>query len=115
MLFDGRPEHFIVAGDDVVGMIDLHDVCSGDAAMDLAVLAVADPPLLAGVLVGYEPTTEEQAVFDRLIPFYLFLRRLAAAQWHLEYADPAETPRLLAMIEGGAEMPAPPSDLRTPG
>jgi Ser/Thr protein kinase RdoA (MazF antagonist) len=108
MLFDGRPEHFIVNGDDIAGMIDLHDTCSGDAAMDFAVLAVSDPPLLAGVLAGYEPNGDERAAFDRLIPFYLFLRRLAAAQWQLEHGDPAEAPRLLELADGGMEYPTPP-------
>ncbi len=99
MLFDGRPEHFITRGDDVVGMIDLHDVCAGDAAMDLAVLAVSDPDLLAGVMSGYAPTPTEQVAFDVLIPFYVFLRRLAGAQWQLGYGDPRETSKLLALID----------------
>jgi aminoglycoside phosphotransferase (APT) family kinase protein len=43
ILFDGRPEHIIVDGDHVTGIIDLAEVCPGDAAMDLAVLAVTDP------------------------------------------------------------------------
>lgn len=94
-LFDGRPEHFIVAGDTVAGMIDLHDTCAGDPAMDLAVLAVTDPDLLDEVLVGYGPTASEDAVFAELVPFYLLLRRIAAAEWEMMHGDPARTPALL--------------------
>ena len=52
-LFDGRAEHVLVRGGRVVGLIDLHDVGPGDPAMDLAVLGLTDPDLLAGVLSGY--------------------------------------------------------------
>lgn len=96
-LFDGRPEHFIVSGSAVAGMIDLHDVCAGDPAMDLAVLAVSDPRLLDEVVAGYRPTTDETAVFAELIPFYLLLRRLAAAEWQQTHGDPARTPELLSL------------------
>jgi aminoglycoside phosphotransferase (APT) family kinase protein len=108
-LFDGRPEHFIVVGDDVAGMIDLCEVSSGDPAMDLAVIAVDDPALLTGVLAGYAPTPDETRAFDRLIPFYLFLRRLARAEWQLHYGDPAETDRLIAQLAGGTSDLVPPA------
>jgi aminoglycoside phosphotransferase (APT) family kinase protein len=82
MLFDGRPEHFLVDEERVAGLIDLHDVQPGDAAMDLAVINLADPLLTAGVLAGYRPTSEELAVFRELVPFFTVLRALAAAEWH---------------------------------
>ena len=98
MLFDGRPEHFLVRGDDVVGMIDLHDLCAGDAAMDFAVLAVDDEPLLRAVIEGYRPSPDEQAAFAELIPFYRWLRRLAAAEWHSQHGDPQRVPGYLRQL-----------------
>ncbi|HEY1488885.1 MAG TPA: AAA family ATPase [Micromonosporaceae bacterium] len=106
-LFDGRPEHFIVNGDDVVGLIDLHDVTSGDAAMDLAVMGVDDLDLIAGVLAGYRLTGAERIAYDRLIPFYLLVRRLAAAEWHLRCGDAARTPAMLDLVRSSA-IPDPP-------
>ena len=113
-LFDGRPEHFIVAGDDRVGLIDdtvslidLHDVAPGDAAMDLAVMGVDDPDLIAGVLAGYRLTGAERMAYDQLIPFYLLLRRLAAAEWQLRCGDAARTPELLGLVRSSA-IPDPP-------
>lgn len=98
ILFDGRPDHIIVDGDHVAGIIDLADVCPGDAAMDLAVIAVTDPDLLVDVLTGYQPTTSEQAAFPELIPFYVFLRRLAAAEFNHTHGAPAVTAHLLALV-----------------
>jgi Ser/Thr protein kinase RdoA (MazF antagonist) len=99
MLFDGRPEHILVRGDGCVGLIDVSELRAGDAAMDLAVLAVDDPDLLDGVLAGYRPDAEERAVFDRLVPFYTFLRRLARAEWYQRFGTPAEMARVLAAME----------------
>jgi aminoglycoside phosphotransferase (APT) family kinase protein len=107
MLFDGRPEHLLVRNGELVGLIDLGEVRSGDAAMDLAVLAVGDPALLAGVLRGYLPTPAERAAFDRLVPFYLFLRRLASAEWNLTNGDPELTRHALNLVD---RTPVPPLD-----
>jgi aminoglycoside phosphotransferase (APT) family kinase protein len=82
----------------IAGLIDLEDVSAGDPAMDLAVLAVADEDLLPAVLEGYAPTSAEAAAFDELIPFYVLLRRLAAAKWEREHGDPARTTRLLEQV-----------------
>jgi hypothetical protein len=67
--------------------------------MDLAVLAVTDEDLLPGVVAGYQPTTAEQAAFDRLLPFYLFLRRLAAAEWNLTHGNPRLARHVLDLID----------------
>jgi aminoglycoside phosphotransferase (APT) family kinase protein len=99
MLFDGRPEHILVRGDGRVGLIDVSELRAGDAAMDLAVLAVDDPDLLDGVLAGYRPDGEELAVFDRLVPFYTFLRRLARAEWYQRFGTAVEMARVLAAVE----------------
>ena len=99
ILFDGRPDHFLADGDRIAGVIDLAEVRSGDAAMDLAVIAVTDPDLLPGVLDGYRPTPDERQVFDRLIPFYLVLRRLAAAEWNLLHGDADVAERLLDVLD----------------
>jgi aminoglycoside phosphotransferase (APT) family kinase protein len=105
-LFDGRAEHVLVRGGRVVGLIDLHDVGPGDPAMDLAVLGLTDPDLIAGVLSGYgadEPADElselpglpEATGLPGLIGFYLLLRRLAGAEWQLRQGSELEGRLLL--------------------
>jgi len=85
ILFDGRPEHILVDDTRVLGLIDLHDLGSGDAAMDLAVIHLADPLLTAGVMAGYQPSPDELSAFEALVPFYTVLRALAGAHWHLQH------------------------------
>jgi len=99
MLFDGRPEHILVRGDGEIGLIDVSELRAGDAAMDIAVLAVEDPDLLDGILAGYQPDSRESAVFDRLVPFYTFLRRLARAEWYQRFGTAAEMARVLDTVE----------------
>lgn len=99
MLFDGRPEHILVRGNGRVGLIDVSELRAGDAAMDLAVLAVDDPNLLDGVLAGYRPDGQERAVFNRLVPFYTFLRGLTRAEWHQRFGTAGEMARVLAAVE----------------
>lgn len=94
-LFDGRPEHILVRDDHVVGMIDLHDVGSGDPAMDLAVLTLTDEDLLPAVSKGYAADRTEQHLHLLLIPFYRLLRRLAGAEWHLQMGDRTKGEHLL--------------------
>lgn len=97
-LLDGRPEHFVVRGNRIAGLIDVHDLSAGDPAMDLAVFAVADEALLPAVLDGYAPTKAEAEAFAELIPFYVLLRRLAKAEWEREHGDPARTSQLLEQV-----------------
>jgi Ser/Thr protein kinase RdoA (MazF antagonist) len=105
-LFDGRPEHIRVStqpGDQhLAGIIDLGEVRAGDAAMDLAVLAISDPRLLPDVLDGYRLTSAEKPVFNRLIPYYLHLRRLAAAEYNNQHGDPALAGQIMALVDQGA-------------
>ena len=105
MLFDGRPEHWIVRGEAMAGLIDVSELRVGDAAMDLGVIAVPDPELLTGVLDGYQPDPEERTVFDRLVPFYTFLRRISAAEYYQRFGTPDEVKRMLARI-AATEVPA---------
>jgi aminoglycoside phosphotransferase (APT) family kinase protein len=105
ILLDGRPEHILVRGDEVAGLIDVAELRTGDAAMDLAVLVVADPALLAGVLEGYRPDAEEQAVFARLVPFYTLLRRISNAEWHQRFGTADELRHALALL-AGTKLPA---------
>lgn len=81
-LQDGRPDHFIVRDGRIVGIIDLHDAQGGDGAMDLGVMGVLDEPLMHNVLDGYEADPTEAEELEKVVPYYLFLRRLAAADWH---------------------------------
>lgn len=87
MLQDGRPEHFLIQEDRIVGLIDVHDGQAGDGGMDLGVIGVFDEPLLKNMLKGYQMDKEEQEALDHLIPFYVFLRRLAAAEWHSRFGS----------------------------
>jgi hypothetical protein len=70
-------------------MIDLHDLQPSDPAMDLATLELSEPGLLAAVLVGYEATAAERAIFDELVPFYRFVRALSVLHWHQHIRQPA--------------------------
>ncbi len=100
ILFDGRPDHFLVdqAGD--LHMIDVADLMSGDPAMDLAVLELANPGLVAPVLAGYDPSSEERHAFDTLIPLYTFLRALSGAEWAARLGgDQQGSERLLVEAE----------------
>lgn len=103
ILFDGRPDHVLVRDGRVSGLIDLSELRSGDAAMDLGVLCVSQPGLLPGILAGYRPDPTEQEAFDRLIPFYTFLRRVAHAEWHLTHGDPAVADHLLTLVDQARE------------
>jgi aminoglycoside phosphotransferase (APT) family kinase protein len=80
-LFDGRPEHFIVNGSSMAGLIDLHDAQPGDPAMDLALLDLHEPATTTQVVAGYDLTQDERAIFAELVPFYRFLRGVAAVDW----------------------------------
>lgn len=96
ILFDGRPEHFLVGSGHVVGLIDLHDLGPGDPAMDLAALGLTDPALIDGVLAGYR---DDLACDDpaELIDFYLLLRRLAGAEWKMRQGLRSEGEFLLGL------------------
>lgn len=82
VLLDGRPEHFLVGDDEVVRMIDVTDLQPGDPVMDLALLQLHAPGLLDGVLVDHRQSEVRAAHLDELLPFFVFLRALAAAEWH---------------------------------
>lgn len=97
-LFDGRAEHVLMRDGHVAGLIDLHDVGSGDPAMDLAVLTLTDELLLPGVLQGYGADRAEREALDRLIPFYWLLCRLAGAEWQLRVGNESEAGRLLQLV-----------------
>ena len=78
--------------------LHLEDVSAGDPATDLAVLAVTDEDLLPAVQDGYAQTGAQAAAFDELIPFYVLLRRLAAAEWERRHGSTARTSRLLEQV-----------------
>ena len=99
MLFDGRPDHFIVRDGRIVGLIDVHDAAAGDAGMDLGVMGVLDEGLLGNVRTGYDADADETAVLDQLIPFYLFLRRVAAAEWHGRFGPREVAERALMLAK----------------
>jgi hypothetical protein len=61
--------------------------------MDLAVLELDASGILSNVLEGYAPTNEESRSFGRLVPFYVFLRAVSAAEWHSRMLDDEEEAR----------------------
>jgi hypothetical protein len=81
MLFDGRPEHFLMGPDGPVRLIDVADLQAGEAAMDLAVLELDAPGMLNLVIEGYGATGTEREAFGVLVPFLVFLRAVTAAEW----------------------------------
>lgn len=103
-LSDGRADHFLIRGDRVAGLIDLHDVGSGDGAMDLAVVGLADDRLIAAVRQGYDSDSDETTELNLLIPFYHLLRRLAGAEWHLRAGSRTERDRLLRLAGDSVQM-----------
>jgi len=78
ILFDGRPEHFLLTPTDEVKLIDVAELRAGDGLMDLAVLGLHEPLCLPGMLEAYGPLTPDE---HELLPFYTLLRALAAAEW----------------------------------
>ena len=79
-------------------LAEIDEARAGDAVMDLAVLGVLEPRLLPGILAGYAPTPEEDEVIQQLLPFYLFLRRLAAAEWNLMVGTPSIAQQAFALL-----------------
>ncbi len=98
ILFDGRPEHFLTIDDEISGIVDLELARGGDGAMDLGVMGVSDPQLLTEVLTGYGPDPAEAQILDRLVPFYVFLRRLAAAEWKLARGEDGAASHILSLL-----------------
>ena len=96
-LFDGRAEHFLVRDGRVAGLIDLHDVGPGDPAMDLAVIGLTDDRVISEVVNGYHAEHEQDSNLRSVIPFYLLLRRLAGAEWHLRNGSTSPGSRLLRL------------------
>ena len=96
MLYDGRPEHFLVQGERIVGLIDLNHGQGGDAGMDLGVIGVAEEELLANMRMVYTVEAQENEMLDQLVPFYIFLRRLAAADWNIKHGSMEIAARALA-------------------
>jgi hypothetical protein len=81
VLLDGVPDHFLVGPDEQVRLIDVAELGPGDPVMDLAVLHLHAPGLLAGVLDEYHQAEVQDRHLTELLPFYVFLRALAAAEW----------------------------------
>lgn len=102
-LFDGRADHFLIRDRRVVGVIDLHDVGSGDPAMDLAVVGLDDDRLIPPVLRGYMTDADQIDELNLLVPFYLLLRRLAGAEWHFRLGSEGKGRRLLTLAVDSLE------------
>lgn len=113
----GRPDHFLVRGDRIVGLIDVHDAKPGDGGMDLGTMGVLDEQMEPNVRAGYASDSEEEEELDELIPFYRFLRRLAAAEWHGRFGPAPVARRALRLANAdpyGASHTAQPRPYRPP-
>jgi aminoglycoside phosphotransferase (APT) family kinase protein len=106
ILFDGRPDHFIVDADQTIQLIDVEELRRGDPAMDIAVLSVWLPRIIPDVVAGY---LAEGGVlgtdFAERVAFYTTLRTLAAAEWHRAELGDERTAREL--LKGLKRPPAP--------
>ncbi|SBT51617.1 hypothetical protein [Micromonospora auratinigra] len=87
VLLDGAAEHFVVGPDGRVRLIDVAELQPGDPVMDLAVLSLATPAVLAGVLDHYHQSEVTAEHLTELLPFHRFLRALAAADWATDVRD----------------------------
>jgi Ser/Thr protein kinase RdoA (MazF antagonist) len=105
ILFDGRPEHILVREGQLAGLIDLGEVRSGDAAMDLAVLAIYEPGIMESVLRGYSPDPPTREAFNALTPLYALLRRLSAVHWNEAHGSPAVAERMRRDLHGLSWLP----------
>jgi aminoglycoside phosphotransferase (APT) family kinase protein len=81
IMLDGVPDHFVVGPDQRVRLIDVAELQPGDPVMDLAVLRLHAPHLFSGVLDRYRQVELDAPHLAALLPFYVFLRGLAAAEW----------------------------------
>jgi len=98
ILFDGRPDHFLVDDTGRIRLIDVADLMAGDPAMDLAVLELGAPGVLPHVIEGYAPTPGERDAIAMLVPFYVLLRTLSGAEWQARVQrDDAASERHLAL------------------
>jgi aminoglycoside phosphotransferase (APT) family kinase protein len=90
IMLDGVPDHFIVGPDDRVALIDVAELQPGDPVMDLAVLSLHASGIFTGLLDRYAQAELDDRHLTALLPFYVFLRALAAAEWHISTLhDPA--------------------------
>ncbi|WP_189332873.1 phosphotransferase [Actinoplanes ianthinogenes] len=89
IMMDAPPDHFIVGPGDRVRLIDVAELQPGDPVMDLAVLSLHAPGILAGLLDRYDQAELDDRHLSELLPFYVFLRAVAAAQWSAHVLDPA--------------------------
>lgn len=96
ILFDGRPDHFLVTDGGGIAMIDVEELRRGDPAMDIAVLSLWIPTATASIVRGYRAAGGPVGSrFDERVSFYRTLRTLAAAEWHRDQLADADTARIL--------------------
>ena len=109
ILFDGRPEHFVVDDSLEIQMIDVEQLKAGDPAMDVGVLAVWIPEAVPAIVSGFAAVSGPvDETFQARVEFYTLLRTLAAAQWHLERLhDAAVSNALLDQAHVLAVVPLP--------
>lgn len=81
IMLDGAPDHFVVGPDSQVRLIDVAELQPGDPVMDLAVLRLHAPDIFNGLLNRYRQAELDDRHLAELLPFYVFLRALAAAEW----------------------------------
>lgn len=91
ILFDGRPEHFLIARSGLQ-LIDTEELRAGDPAMDFAVMSIWSPAIVPVVSAGYRRAGGAiDGTFEERVRFYSVLRALAAAEWHSSIVDEPAT------------------------
>ncbi len=99
ILLDGRPEHLLVQGDKLTGVIDPEELWVGDWVNDLAVIAIDAPETVEAILSGYEATPAERERVDLLLPLYLLQRRLSGARWLDDHGYGIEATKFLDDVD----------------
>lgn len=77
---DLQVAHVFVDGDEITGIIDWSDACSGDALMDLAILTLGHPEHLDHVVAGYGADIDHDVIRS-----WWSWRSLVAVRWLAEH------------------------------
>jgi aminoglycoside phosphotransferase (APT) family kinase protein len=100
-LLHGRfdPEHVLVDGGEISGIVDFSERRSGDPAWDLGGFLIDHAADTRDLLAGYEAEKDRAEAFEVTIPLYGGLRALLAARRAHEREDRAERDRMLAVVD----------------
>lgn len=99
---DFQPAHVLYDDDEITGVIDWADACTGDALFDLAVLTVDNKERIDEVLEGYGDDVDRE-----VLAAWWVVRHIGAARWMIQHGFGAD--RDLAALASGLEPHARPA------